>query len=233
MEDMKKAIFLAITPAKDNAYPISTLLHYCEDHHFDLTAILHTSLDKLVNHPDSIYQELANKKIEVVLCDDLRFLFPEMEGYANTLIDEFKRKNIDYINVTWDIPMESLMVEYKKQLTETLCQQSLKAKGLIIYKGLEDYKENDAFHILKNYMLEKIEDSEMKIGCMVYQKETKEFFRDLRNVVANNPIQCIAKSEQFTSELGKEFIQDMHQKEIEIAYYDAIKQEQEQVLWQM
>lgn len=188
-------------------------------------------MDRLIYDPESIFQDIRNIHCDLILCNDLRCLLPDINGIDHTLIDECKKHDFPFVHIESDMEMKELLNKVQIAMAPELCCQSNHVRMLFLYQGDQDYKNQSDFQKIQEYMKSKI-GVEENCGVMIYQEESVEMFLSLRQLVAANPVEMMVMNQSLVSEEGKAFVVKMKKLGIECKRIEEITLKQEQNLWQ-
>lgn len=229
----QNAALLTLSSISETKLTIPEIIGYCNERNIELNCIVQVSMERLMHNPESIYLDIKKTNCDMIVCDDVRLLIPDMNGKEHTLIDECKKHKMPYIHVSTDMEMDTLLLQLKHLMTPMLCQQNENIHSVILYHGHEEsYRENQDFLEMLAYIKSKLSQGE-NYGVMVYQEEEYELFESMRQLAASNPIDIVVMKEALITKEGQQFIKDMETLDINCCLFEDIHQEYTQGLWQI
>lgn len=229
----RNAALLALSSMSETKLTIPEVIKYCNERNIDLNCIVQVSMERLMHDPESIYLDIKKANCDMIVCDDVRLLIPDMNGKEHTLIEECKKHNMPYIHVSTDMEMNTLLLQLKHLMTPMLCQQNENIHSVILYHGHEEnYRDHQDFQEMLSYVKSKSSQGE-NYGVMIYQEEEHGLFGSMRQLTASNPIDMVLMKEALTTKEGQQFIKEMETLDINCCLYEDIYQENTQGLWQI
>lgn len=222
-----KTIYL--TTKSDQKLSIKKALEYCKQKNLELQSVMCLNVNRMINEPEKVVQYLKQQKCQIVITDDNTLLFPEIANYERTLLKELKAAEIECIHFEFDMSLLELARHINMQRSEILTKQEHKIKGVIIYQGDENSRNELEFQNLAEILKEKIQDN--KYGVLFYREEHCDVFCAISNIIENNPVECILMQHPFITEEGIEILQELKEKGLEIEYHEDMEVTQGQRLW--
>lgn len=210
---------------------IDKIMEYCKQNQLNLKFVIQTNLEKIAFEPEELVNDLKERKCDIVVSDDINLMFPDVEGFKVTLLEEMKKKGIECINTEYGRSMLDLAHYVNMKKSEEVSKQNNNLKVLVVYQGFDGYTEDPEYREIVDYMEEVLGDPDY--GVLYFKKETNEIINAMKNIIASNPVEEIIFKEPFVTEEGVEFIRQLKMLEIDVNYYEDISHEMGQNICQM
>lgn len=227
----QKATYLTTNSEYEADHSIQKAMSYCEQNNLELQSIIHVSINRLIYEPNKIIEHLIQHQSDVVVTDDSMLLYPDISDYERTFLQQLNEAQIDCIHFELDESLLALARFINMQRSEMLTKQEHGIKGLIIYHGDENSRNEQEYQDMAETLKEKIQDDQY--GALFYKEEHEDIYQAICNVVENNPIEHIMMQQPFIMEEGTALMNQLEEHEIEIKTLKDIELKQGQQLWNM
>lgn len=228
----KNAVYVTTFNDKKVEESMHEILEYCRQNKMDLKYVIQTNIEKITFEPEDIVNDLKEHGCDIVVSNDFDLLFPDVQDYEVTLLEELKKNEIECIYTKNGYSMLNMAHYINEKQSEELTKQPNDVKGLIVYRGIEGYKTDEEYLDMIDYMEERMDEG-APFGVLCYENESNGIFEAMRNILENNPVEEVILKEEFATEEGIELIKQMKKLEIEVITYEDLRYEMGQNICQM
>ena len=229
--EKKKAVFVTTLPHEEALEQIREMAEYCLTHDLELKLMIEAGRNNLFSRPDQLVEDIKKQECDIVISNDSVLLLPDLMGMKNTLRKGLQEAGIEFRNTDADMEVSQLLLKIQKDISDLSLQVVQDIQGVIIYRGSQDYEDEPEFQKMKSYMVDKL-GKDSTFGVFAYWKEEPEFLQAVRKVVSSDSITCVLMNRSFEMEEGKRLMRELEERNIEVLYYDEIRLDQGQQLWQ-